>query len=557
MATQMPLPAAQPLQDGIMRDIERGTVKIPQFQRDFVWPRTKSANLIDSLLRGFPIGTFILWKTKEQLRTVRNVGDIELPGTPDGDFTQYVLDGQQRLTSIFAAIRGAKVTRDGKEEDFAAIYVDLAADEDSDLVVLNIEGRKKRSYISVRDLVLYDFDELAEFPKKYHQRLRAYRDAIKSYSCSTVVVQEASIDVATEIFTRINVTGVPLTVFQIMVAKTFDPSEDFDLAEKVDGLLARLSEVGYGTVREIVVLQAISAIMAKDTRKKRILALDKETFINTWPKAEEGILLTVDYLRSSLRIPVSELLPYQSMLVPLAYFFANHKSSPIGDTDRRLKDLFWRTSLAGHYSQALDTKLAQDIGRVDSILAGRLPRYDYSVDPTPAFIEINGEFKTGRAFIKAVLCLLASRMPRRFDNHDSHINVSNDWLKRANSKNYHHFFPKKVLEEEEWDAFYINHISNITVVDEYLNKAKIGARKPSEYMKEFEKTNSRISSTMQTHLISLGRNGGVLNDDYDRFFRYRSNRISAELKKKIIPREVDRHGQIPNSDDIESSDIAE
>ena len=557
MATQLPKPETQPLVGGLMREIEHGTVKIPQFQRNFVWQRIKCAKLIDSLLRGFPIGTFILWKTKVQLRTVRDVGDIPLPGTPDDDFTLYVLDGQQRLTSIFAAIKGATVTRDGKKDDFAAIYVDLAADDDGELVITNIEGREKLSYISVRNLVSYDFLQLGKFPQEYHKKMAAYRNAITSYSCSTVLVQEASIDVATEIFTRINVSGVPLTVFQIMVAKTFDPTKPFDLAEKVDGLLAQLSDVGYRTIREIVVLQAISAIMVKDTRKKRILELDKEEFISTWPKAEDGVLRAVDYLRNSLRIPVSELLPYQSMLVPLAYFFAERKSNPSGDTDRRLKDLFWRTSLAGHYSQALDTKLAQDIGRIDSILGGRLPRYDYPVDPTPKFIEENGEFKTGRAFIKAILCLLASRAPRRFDNHDSHINVSNDWLKRANSKNYHHFFPKKVLEDEGWGAFYINHIVNITVVDEHLNKAKIRARKTSDYMKEFKKTNSKLSGTMRTHLISLGKSGGVWDDDYHKFFKYRCKKISEELKEKIIPREVDTKGQVPNSDDIESSEIPE
>lgn len=96
---QMPQPAAIPLND-LMRQIEQGVIKVPQFQRDFVWSRTKSAKLIDSLLRGFPIGTFILWKTKEQLRTVRNIGDIDFPPTQPGDYTQYVLDGQQRLTSV-------------------------------------------------------------------------------------------------------------------------------------------------------------------------------------------------------------------------------------------------------------------------------------------------------------------------------------------------------------------------------------------------------------------------------------------------------------------------
>ncbi len=109
----------------LMGDIESGRIKIPQFQRDFVWTRDKSAKLIDSILKGYPIGTFILWKTKEQLRTVRNIGDAKLPETPAGDYAQQVLDGQQRLTSLYASVKGLKVSRDGVDEDFRDLFVDL------------------------------------------------------------------------------------------------------------------------------------------------------------------------------------------------------------------------------------------------------------------------------------------------------------------------------------------------------------------------------------------------------------------------------------------------
>ena len=58
----------------LMNDIERGLIKIAQFQRDFVWDKEKSAKLLDSIIKGYPVGTFILWKTKDTLRTVRNLG---------------------------------------------------------------------------------------------------------------------------------------------------------------------------------------------------------------------------------------------------------------------------------------------------------------------------------------------------------------------------------------------------------------------------------------------------------------------------------------------------
>lgn len=124
-----PQPLAQPFSN-VMNDISTGAIKIPQFQRDFVWNRHKSAKLVDSLLKGYPIGTFILWRTKEQLRSIRNLGNIELPPTPAGDYIHYVLDGQQRLTTLFATVKGLTVERDGRPDDFSQMFIDLDADND-------------------------------------------------------------------------------------------------------------------------------------------------------------------------------------------------------------------------------------------------------------------------------------------------------------------------------------------------------------------------------------------------------------------------------------------
>jgi uncharacterized protein with ParB-like and HNH nuclease domain len=83
----------------LVGEIEKGQIKIPQFQRDFVWTIQKSASLIDSIVKGYPIGTFIFWRTRERLRSVKGIGKLELPEPEPGDFIDYVLDGQQRLSS--------------------------------------------------------------------------------------------------------------------------------------------------------------------------------------------------------------------------------------------------------------------------------------------------------------------------------------------------------------------------------------------------------------------------------------------------------------------------
>lgn len=112
-----------------MTDILKGAIKIPQFQREFVWERARSAKLLDSILKGYPLGTFILWKTKERLRAVRNIGNVSLPPPPEDDYVFQVLDGQQRITSLFAALEGVMLSANN---DFSTICVDLDVNHDGD-----------------------------------------------------------------------------------------------------------------------------------------------------------------------------------------------------------------------------------------------------------------------------------------------------------------------------------------------------------------------------------------------------------------------------------------
>lgn len=86
-------------------------------------------------------------------------------------------------------------------------------------------------------------------------------------------IRETLIDTATEIFTRINVGGKPLTLFEIMVAKTYDVTRDFDLSEKYQELIDNLRPLNYDTISDATVLQTVAIILAKDCTKKQILRL--------------------------------------------------------------------------------------------------------------------------------------------------------------------------------------------------------------------------------------------------------------------------------------------
>ena len=532
----------------LFAEIEDGTIKIPQFQRDFVWSKAKSAKLLDSIVKGYPIGTFILWKTNERLRSIRNLGGVPLPDTSAGDAVKYVLDGQQRLTSLFVTLKGLTIKRDEQQEDYSQFWVDLTVSEHEDIILMESAGSVGEKTIQLNDLLSGDFAYLAGFPKELQDKIRTYKNRIESYQFSAILMKDAAIDVATEVFTRLNTGGQALSVFEIMVAKTYDPDKDFDLAEKFGALVTDLQAVDYDTLSSATVLQTVAVLIRKDCRKQTILSLPKDEVIKMWPKAAQAIHSCVDYFRNYYRIPVSRLLPYPALVIPFAYFFYKHPDKPTGDRQKYLHDFFWRVSLGGRYSQSLETRVAQDISKIDRILQNKLPVYDWAVDVSPDFIRNEGYFSTSRSFVKAILCVLAHREPKSFVDN-SIVRLDNGFLKQANSKNYHHFFPKSWLEKRGEEAARINHVANITLVDDFLNKRLIKAQSPKTYMKEFIKNNPEIEKCLSTHLIKLNATFGVMTDEYGKFFDARCRAISRELSKQIVPQDIDHIGTAKSAED--------
>lgn len=547
---QLPEPQTKTF-PSLVAAIEQGQIKIPQFQREFVWTMQKSAGLIDSIIKGYPIGTFIFWRTKERLRSVKNIGEQDLPEPKEGEFIDYVLDGQQRLTSLFASLKGVMLVRDnGGTNDFSRIYIDLEAEENEQIVITEVQDKDEKSFISIVDLLTGGLRHLFSYPEKYHNQLETYKQRIESYQYSIIQVNDAPIEIATEIFTRINVGGKALSLFEIMVAKTYDDQKKFDLAEKTQELLDNLKPHNYETISDATILQTVSLILSKECKRQTILQLDKAEFIDVWNQVQDAIERTVEYFKNYYRIPVSQLLTYNALVAPFSYFFFHHKDRPTGNKQKYLEDFFWRCSLSGRYSSSVESKLAQDVKRIDRILSDELPNYDWSIDPSKEFITNNGWFSAARSYIKAILCLYAYEQPKSF-NDNSIVNISNYWLKQANSKNYHHFFPKSYLKNKGYSDHRINHILNITIVDDFLNKRAIKAKAPSNYMGIFRETNPDLKMTMKTHLIKNIDTFGIWDDNYDLFIQKRAEVVSSEIFKRIIQQEIDNQGQSNLINDFE------
>ena len=537
MNFEQPKPDSKKYSD-LISDIEKGIIKIPKFQREFVWGIDKTAKLLDSILKGYPIGTFILWKTDERINDIKNVGNLDIPDTPDGTKVEYVLDGQQRITSLFAAYRGATIQKVGEKKvtDYGDIVVNIDADiSENDEQVITAEPTGEKS-ISLSTVLNFSFAKAKELESQFSSEelglIDSYATAFRTYEFSTVVLRKEDIDSAIEVFTRINTGGQTLTLFEIMSAKTYDEGQNFDMTSKWKDFTSLLKEVKYDGVSNSVVLSIVSLVLSrtKECKRKTILALDKQAIIDIWDEVISALKDSIDYFRTTYRIPVSQILPYDSLLVPFAYFFFHKRDKPDGNQKKYLEEFFWRMSLSYRYSSSTESKLAQDIKRIDAILNGERP--DYSdikiyLESPQALVDTN--FSAGNSYCKAVLCLLAYQEPKDFRDNGKVI-LDNSWLKIANSKNYHHFFPKAYLRAEETPNS--NSLMNITFVSDHLNKRKIGAKAPSVYIGDFQDENSEINIALKSHFIDL--NGfGVESDDYATFLTKRSKLIFNALKSRI------------------------
>lgn len=536
--SKQPKPDSKKYTD-LISEIQKGQIKVPKFQRNFVWSLDKTAKLLDSILKGYPIGTFILWETNERLNDIKNIGNLELPAIPDDIKVQYVLDGQQRITSLYAAFLGAKIQKEGEKKitNYADIFVDLDGDvENNDEQIVISEKPEEGIFITLHEILNFN-DNLLEIKEKYtdeqFKRIHQYSQTFSTYDFSTIVLRKEDIDSAIEVFTRINTGGQTLTLFEIMSAKTYDEEQDFDMEDGFQKLLKELEERKYDTISSSVILSVISLILSKNKECKRkvILQLDKQAIIDIWDDVISALKESVDYFRSVYRIPVSAILPYDSLLVPFAYFFYFQKEKPKGEQIKFMEEFFWRMSLSFRYSSSTESKLAQDIKRIDEILKSNRPNYeDVKVYLSTPKDLIETGFSAGSSYCKAILCLLAYHEPKDFQDNGKVI-LDNSWLKVANSKNYHHFFPKAYLRKNNIGNE--NSLVNITLVSADLNKRKIKAKAPSIYIQDFLDENEELPISIKSHLIDSLDNFGVMSDDYLVFLEKRASSIFNELKKRI------------------------
>lgn len=497
----------------LIERIRNGDIKIPAFQREFVWDQNQILHLLDSINRGYPIGSVLLWLTDERLTATRDIGGFRLPDTLEKYPVNYVLDGQQRITSVFASL----TLENHQPDSIFDIYYDIA----------------NNSFLPSRDdceqpfpvNVLFDtiafLREIQKLENPKEQELVAeLQTRFKEYDIPVITITGQEHEQVCIIFERINNSGTGLTMYELMSAWTW--SNSFDLREKFQEILIELEEKGFGDLNHDVILRIISGILSRNTSTKTILGLKPETIRIHIDRIKQAIFLAIDYLATELKIASLDFLPAPMQLVPLAVFFDQQKTAT-AQQNRMIKKWFWKCSFSNRYSKATELNVEQDIGDMLSLCRNELddvfkfkPNINYSIFSTR-------KFQKSAVITKAFIVLLAQREPKDLLNGQN-IDIGKA-LSSYNYKEFHHIFPQAFLKKNGFDNSKISVLANYCFLSSKINK-EISDSSPSDYFELIPKDEREL--ILNSSLIPY--DNYIIEDNYEEFLIARAQYLYQYLE---------------------------
>lgn len=484
-----------------------GNIKIPDFQRPFVWDYEQVVKLLDSIYNDYPVGSILLWKTKEKLNSLRNIGGIKLPEKDAEDPINYVLDGQQRLSSLFAVLHhdAEEVVKETSKvgiEDYERfdIYFDLKEESfihRSDLPDIKSNNLFKSDEVdehryfkinNMREPTIYR-EKARQLPEKYVEVADRLINKFENYEVPVVTVKGREKSEVGTIFERINNTGTDLNTLDLMIAWTW--SSDFNLRQEIKDTLDRLDEKGFGELREKVILQCISAISEGKVSTDHILdsLKDPNRIEKKIDALKSSLGKTIDFLRNEFNAFDLSFLPSSFQIIPLVYFFSQVKRLNQYQSEKA-KEWFWRTSFTSRYRDATNYRVHEDISFFEDLSSGQDVSLDsYATDVGTESFFSNHKFHKAASVTKAFILMLAKRNPKDLLSGRT-ISIEDTFSDDASSE-YHHVFPREYLRSSGYEEKQINCLSNVCILSAASNR-EIGTNPPSEYL--FSSTNSLFES---------------------------------------------------------------
>jgi hypothetical protein len=403
--------------EDVIKLATEGRLRIPSFQRPFRWEAADRRALLDSIYRGYPVGTLLLWKNPPSDQEAgRPLNTLSLPKASGEHF--LVVDGQQRLTTLWEAL-GRKPQR--KE---SALVFDLQREEVGmrPLTPEELEPRApSQTSGALPEVPLYlvlDAASLSEWvpqwlPLEDRRRYFELGKRIREYKLGLYVVEGADVDVLRHVFDRVNSTGKPMRrdeVFEALIGSRITQEGAAGLAL----VNARLSDLGFGALEHGTILKAFEAIRGDQVGRLDPRKLDVEAAEADLVRTADALRAAIEFLRDVAHIPHAAVQPYELPVVVLARFFAIHRK-PSERSLILMKRWLWRGSLgerlggaSGTMQQHVDSVSDEEAGSVQALL---------ELTGLPSDIHLEDWDHTagatmGSARGKMLICALLARQPR-------------------------------------------------------------------------------------------------------------------------------------------------
>jgi len=398
----------------LLRLVMEGKIRIPHFQRGIRWGPKEAAELLDSVLRGFPIGSLLLWKRTAPAETV-HIGDIVI-SVPQQQEAYYVVDGQQRITTLANSLSKEY----GKTGRFAM---------ELDIKTLQVRTRRPGGSATIELPTLFhlrDFLSWNQANPQWAEQIETLNDAasrLREFHIPAYVVESDDESTLKEIFDRMNSAGKRLSRAEVFSA-LFAPPEPQSAARASIGKIQEhvLGELRWGLVDDDTLLRVMLARRAPDvTREIRLEFSDARKQDTDFPtedrdEAYAGAELALNSAISFLidiGVPHFSLLPYRYLLIVLARFFALFRQ-PSNYSVEMLRRWFWRAAIVGpNVSKASTTgavrRYASAVVRGDE--EGSIRRLIESVDKIAWRPQVNN-FRANQAESRIMLCALWDLQPR-------------------------------------------------------------------------------------------------------------------------------------------------
>jgi len=514
-----------PFFQDLSADIKRGQIKIPQFQRKFVWKEEQAFKLLDSIKNNYPIGSLLIWRTTVKLAAERNIGNFQLPKTADMMPTDYVLDGQPTHNGNLLE-HGAPDTAEGFSPGYDLVNEDFVQlSESSGPTIFPVR------WINDTTKMLNFRTSLLSRPDGHvlQPRLDHIVDAFTKYRIPVVTLKELTIEEVCPIFERINSSGTKLSIYDLMVAATW--SERFDLNHHVELIADSLKHKAFHKIERDTILKCLAAVQFGSVKQTQIIALrdiEEQPMQALVERVREGLLQAVDMLSTEFGIYSWEFLPYEALLI-ITCRLCCEGILDSGERMERIRQWFWRAAFTERYRVGGENFVSRDITLVSDFVMGKSGvAEDFGVMPDDNLRWTRLQFRSNNSTSRAFILALAAKHPRSLVTGKA-IDTAQA-LSQYNKKEFHHIYPTAYLKREHTPGQH-NCLANICMLPASENN-EISDTDPHKYFPEcIQGLGEHAEHVLASNFIPSPQAYSFASGSYEEFIRMRAELLSQFIQR--------------------------